>query len=205
MPPSDPAYSAARRRALLVRHGATEWSKSGQHTGRTDLPLIAEGEERARTLGPKISTIVSGLGERPGLVLASPLRRALDTCRLAGFGGSVEVDENLMEWDYGEYEGRTSEEIHADNTEWDLFRDGCPGGEQLGEVAKRASTVIDRIRRDAREGIALVFAHGHVLRVLAAVWADLDPDAARALPLETSRIGLLGWSHEDPALEGWNL
>ncbi len=189
---------------VLVRHGATKWSKSGQHTGRTDLPLLAEGETEARQLHTKLSALLGG--RRPGVVLSSPLRRALDTCRLAGYGEQVQVDEDLMEWDYGLYEGRTTKEIRSERSGWELFRDGCPGGEVAAEVGRRAARVIARLR--SNHGLvnepALLFAHGHVLRVLAAIWIGADAELGRALPLETGALSVLGWSHGDPAIATWN-
>lgn len=192
-------------RVLLVRHGATQWSKDGRHTGRTDLPLLREGETEAERLRGKLKTL---LGEHPpALVLSSPLRRALDTCRLAGYGDEVVVEPDLVEWDYGDYEGRTTAEIRADQPGWDLFRDGCPGGEKVTDVARRVGDLLGRLRGDSRLARAsiLCFSHGHALRVLTTVWADFPPEQARALPLETGAVGVLGWSHSDPAIERWNL
>ena len=191
---------------VLVRHGATEWSRSGQHTGRTDLPLLGEGETEARDLHKKLSAFLGG--RRPGVVLSSPLRRAVDTCRLAGFGEEAQLDEDLMEWDYGLYEGRTTSEIRLERSGWELFRDGCPGGEVASEVARRATRVIARLRANHTlshpERPALLFSHGHLLRVLAAVWVGVEPEVGRALPFETGAISVLGWSHEDPAILRWN-
>jgi broad specificity phosphatase PhoE len=189
---------------VLIRHGATEWSKSGQHTGKTDLPLLEEGETEARGLNSKLSAFLSG--SRPGVVLSSPLKRALQTCALAGFGDEVQLDDDLMEWDYGLYEGLTTAEIQADRSGWELFRDGCPGGEVASEVGRRAARVIARLRSNHALSTrpALVFAHGHLLRVLAAVWAGLEPEVGRNLPFETGAISVLGWAHEDPAIVTWN-
>lgn len=189
---------------VLVRHGATEWSKSGQHTGRTDLPLLEEGETEAKALHGKLSAV---LGDRePGVVLSSPLQRSLQTCKLAGYGDRVQLDDDLLEWDYGLYEGRTSAEIQAERSGWELFRDGCPGGEVASDVGRRVARVIARLRSNHAlvDRPALLFAHGHVLRVLAAVWTGLDPAVGRALPFETGAISVLGWSHEDPAISAWN-
>ncbi|MGO9558347.1 MAG: histidine phosphatase family protein [Acidimicrobiales bacterium] len=190
---------------VLVRHGATKWSIGGQHTGRTDLPLLEEGKAEAEALRAKLEEV---FGDRPpALVLSSPLRRALDTCRLAGYGGEVELDEDLEEWDYGMYEGLTTPEIQAQRAGWELFRDGCPGGEMLSDVARRANRVIGRLRSNhlLTERPALIFAHGHVLRVLTAVWCDFGPEAGRGLPFETGALGMLGWARDDPALVGWNI
>ena len=191
---------------VLVRHGATEWSKSGQHTGRTDLPLVEEGETQARDLHKNLSAFLDG--RRPGVVLSSPLRRALDTCRLAGFGEEVQLDEDLMEWDYGLYEGRTTAEIRAERSGWELFRDGCPGGEVASEVGRRAARVIARLASNhalsRTERPAVLFSHGHVLRVLAAVFIGAEPELGRALPFDTGAISELGWSHDDPAIKVWN-
>ncbi len=140
-------------------------------------------------------------------MLSSPLSRAVETCRLAGFGDEMEVVEALSEWDYGVYEGRTTDQIRADRPGWELFRDGCPGGESLTEVAGRVGPLIERLRADAALDGApvLVFAHGHVLRVMTALWAAFGAEAGRALPFETGKVGVLGWSHTDPALVAWNL
>lgn len=145
-------------------------------------------------------------GAAPGLVLSSPLRRALDTCRLAGYGADVQLDDDLVEWDYGKYEGLTRQEIRQQRPGWDLFRDGCPGGESIEDVAGRVSRVISRLRAapEVKDAPALVFAHGHVLRVFAAVWAAIGPRSARALPFETGAVGVLGWAHEDPGIVRWN-
>lgn len=189
---------------LLVRHGATAWSRDGRHTGRTNIPLLDQGETEARQLRSKLLGLLQG---REPVVFSSPLARALDTCRLAGFGSHVELDDDLMEWDYGEYEGCTTAEIQKGRPGWELFRDGCPGGETLSEVAARVSGVLCRLRHDERlvERPALLFAHGHVLRVLTAVWASFGPAAGRSLPMATGAVGILGWTHAEPALERWNV
>ncbi|MHB1986881.1 MAG: histidine phosphatase family protein [Acidimicrobiales bacterium] len=205
MRPSMESIPLTPQQVILIRHGATQWSKSGQHTGRTDLPLLEEGETEARALRGKLSSLLDGV--EPAMVLMSPLRRAVETCLLAGYGEQAQVDQDLLEWDYGLYEGRTTVEIEAERSGWELFRDGCPGGEVVGEVARRASRVIARLQSNhlCSERPALVFAHGHVLRVLTAVWAGLGPEHGRALPFETGAVGMLGWSHHDPAILGWNL
>lgn len=192
-------------KTILVRHGATAWSRSGRHTGRTDLPLLPEGETDAVHLRSKLSDALGG--DAPGAVLSSPLERARETCRLSGFDAEACYDEDLLEWDYGAYEGLTTDQIRAERPGWELFRDGCPGGESLEDVARRAARVIDRLRSTAplSERAVLVFAHGHLLRVFAALWAGFGPDKGRALPFATGSIGQLGWVREDPALERWNL
>jgi probable phosphoglycerate mutase len=146
---------------VLVRHGETEWSRDGRHTGRTDIPLTEEGRRQATALAGPLA------GWRFTLVLSSPLQRALETCRLAGYGGQAQVRPELMEWDYGRYEGRTSRQIAAENPEWSLWRDGGPDGETPADVGRRADRIIAELRQAA--GDILLFAHGHVLRVLAAV------------------------------------
>ncbi|HWE50870.1 MAG TPA: histidine phosphatase family protein [Bryobacteraceae bacterium] len=181
----------------LIRHGETEWSLSGAHTGRTDLPLTEAGEQRAR----KIATTLAG--HSFAMVLTSPLRRARRTCELAGFGGQAQLEPNLVEWDYGEYEGRTSDDIHRDRPGWDLFRDGVPGGETIEQVARRAQAVIDRALR--AEGDVALFAHGHILRILAACWLGLTPDSARFFALGTAAISTLGHEHETGVIIRWNL
>lgn len=187
-------------RILLVRHAATEWSRSGRHTGRTDLPLLPDGEADARRLAQRLA------GVRPALVLSSPLQRALETCRLAGFGDAVETTDLLLEMDYGEYEGLTTAQIRQIRPGWDLFNDGCPGGETIDEVGMRADSLFARLRSEPKLANldVLVFAHGHVLRVLTARWLDLAAREARHFAFEASAIGVLGWEHEWTALAGWN-
>lgn len=146
-------------------------------------------------------------GRALGLVLSSPLGRALETCRLAGFGEDVELDDDLVEWDYGEYEGRTTADIQEERPGWELFRDGCPGGESLEQVAERVERVLHRLRSEERLGgsTVVLFSHGHVLRVLAAVWVSFGATAGRSLPLETGSVGVLGWTRTHPALVRWNV
>ena len=181
----------------LARHGETEWSRTGQHTGRTDLPLTAEGERAARLLGERLK------GRTFRCVLTSPLRRAAHTCELAGFG-AAEKDRDLVEWDYGEYEGKTTAEVRATRPDWRLFRDGCPGGETLAQVGARADRVVARVR--AAGGDALVFSSGHISRVLAARWLGLDPAAGRLFLLGTASLSVLGYEHDpsEPTLRLWN-
>ena len=182
--------------AVLVRHGQTEWSLSGQHTGTTDIPLTEVGRRQAQTLGARLS------GWRFARVLSSPLARALDTCRLAGMGDEAEITDDLREWDYGEYEGRRTLDIREDRPGWSLWVDGVPGGETAEEVGRRADRVIEAVR--ASTGDVALFAHGHVLRVLAARWVGLPPDHGRLLALSTTSISVLGWERETPVVERWN-
>jgi broad specificity phosphatase PhoE len=182
----------------LVRHGETAWSLSGQHTGLTDLPLTERGEQDARGLGERLR------GLTPARVLTSPLQRAARTCELAGFGSVAEVDRDLLEWNYGRYEGRTSADIHAERPDWDLFRDGCPGGETAAEVGARVDRVIGRVR--AVQGDTLLFSSAHVLRVLAARWLGLEPQAARYFLLSTASLSALGYEHNrsQPVIRLWD-
>ncbi|HWC99430.1 MAG TPA: histidine phosphatase family protein [Candidatus Sulfopaludibacter sp.] len=185
------------REIWLVRHGQTEWSLSGAHTGRTDIPLTEEGRRQAQGLGRLLS------GRKFGLVLASPLQRALDTCQLAGFGDVAEIDPNLQEWDYGQYEGRTTNDIHRERPDWSLFRDGVPGGETIEQVAARAEAVLARAMQAG--GDVALFAHGHVLRILTACWLELPPSDARLFALGTAAIGTLGYERETSVILRWNL
>jgi broad specificity phosphatase PhoE len=182
----------------VVRHGETEWSLSGRHTGRTDLALTEHGERQARRLAARLA------GSTFARVLTSPLRRAVQTCELAGFGDVAESDVNLLEWDYGAYEGQRGSEILAERPDWDLFRDGCPGGETPSQVGARADRVVSRVR--AIGGDVLVFSSGHLLRVLAARWLGLAPDNARHFLLGTTSFGALGYEHapDQAAVHLWN-
>jgi broad specificity phosphatase PhoE len=191
-------------RLLIVRHAPTEWSETRRHTGRTDVPLTEDGAAAARALKSRLDRIV-GL-DRPALVLSSPLSRALDTCRLAGCGEAVETTDLLLEMDYGDYEGRTTVEIRKDRPNWDLFIDGSPGGETIEDVGRRVDLLRYRLRSDEalRGATVLVFAHGHVLRVLTARWLGLEAEAARSFFLATTGVGVFGWEHEWPVLNGWN-
>jgi broad specificity phosphatase PhoE len=180
----------------LIRHGETEWSASGQHTGRTDLPLTLEGKLHARQ-------IAGFLGGRAfALVLTSPLQRARETCRLAGYGDSGIIDSNLQEWDYGEYEGRTTPQIQIERPGWSIWRDGVIGGENLEQLATRAQKVIDRTVSSS--GDVLVFAHGHILRVLAACWLGLPPEAGRLFALGTASVSILGYERDTRVITEWN-
>jgi broad specificity phosphatase PhoE len=182
-------------RAVLLRHGATEWSISGQHTGRTDLPLLGQGREQAEAAGTRLAgfTFVQ--------VLVSPLQRASETARLAGFEGELEPD--LMEWDYGAYEGLTTTDIRQDHPGWSLWADGVPEGERAAEVGRRADRVIEKVRQ--AEGDTLLVAHGHILRVLTARWLGLPPAGGRMLALGAGGVAVLGWDHEAPVISAWNL
>ena len=183
----------------LARHGETAWTVSGQHTGRTDLPLTLNGERNAQRLGERLN------GRRFVKVFTSPLQRAARTCELAGFGSAAEADPDLMEWDYGRYEGLRSDEILALRPDWQLFRDGCPGGESPGQVAERADRVVRRVRSFA--GDVLVFSSGHFLRVLADRWLALAPGAAgKYFVLSTASLSVLGYEHKlsQPVIRLWN-
>ena len=182
----------------LARHGETAWSLTGQHTGLTDLPLTERGEQNARALGERLN----GLSFRK--VFTSPLQRAARTCGLAGFGAVAEIDRDLLEWNYGQYEGRRTAEIHAERPEWQLFRDGCPGGESPDQVGARADCVLSRVR--AVRADVLLFSSGHFLRVLAARWLELKPAAGRYLLLSTASLSALGYEHNlcQPVIRLWN-
>src|SRR5215470_425206 len=182
----------------LARHGETAWTVSGQHTGRTDLPLTESGERNGRALGARLHGLTFAK------VFTSPLQRASRTCELAGFGDAAERDPNLMEWDYGEYEGRRTVEIHTQRPDWQLFRDGCPGGESPAEIGARADRVISRVR--AVQGQVLLFSSAHFLRVLAARWLGLEASAGRYFLLETASLSALGYEHglAEPAICLWN-
>jgi probable phosphoglycerate mutase len=182
----------------LARHGETAWSIAGQHTGLTDLPLTEQGERNARQLGPRLS------GQTFSRVFTSPLKRAIRTCDLAGFEDTAEVDRLLVEWDYGEYEGRTTAEIRRVRPEWELFRDGCPGGETPDDVSKRADRVIEIIR--AIQENVLVFSSGHFLRVLAARWLNREVAIGRHMLLSTASLSVLGYERDlfHPVIQLWN-
>jgi broad specificity phosphatase PhoE len=182
----------------LARHGETAWNLSGQHTGRTDLPLTERGERNARALGEPLSGLTFAK------VLTSPLQRAMQTCELAGFGGAAEIDPDLVEWDYGQYEGRRTAEIHAERPDWDLFHDGCPGGESPDQVAERANRVIERVRRS--QGNVMLFSSGRLLRVLAARWLGLQAAGGRYLLLSNASLSALGYEDKlaEPVIRLWN-
>ncbi|HEX4805422.1 MAG TPA: histidine phosphatase family protein [Conexibacter sp.] len=180
----------------LARHGETEWSRSGRHTGRTDVPLTAAGERQARALRERLA------GTAFALVLASPLERARRTAELAGFGDVLRVDADLMEVDYGAYEGLTSAEIRRARPGWDLWRDGCPGGETIAEAAARAERVLARAR--GANGPVLLVGHGHLTRTLATRALTLAPDRGRHLALDPASLSIVGSEHAAPALRLWN-
>jgi probable phosphoglycerate mutase len=180
----------------LIRHGETEWSLNGRHTGRTDVPLTANGERQAAALGRQ-------LGGRPfALVLTSPMSRARDTCRLAGYGDVAVATDDALEWDYGEYEGRTTADIRRERPGWSVWEGGVPGGETVDAVGTRTRRVIERARTAG--GDVAVFSHAHVLRILAACWLGLPPSAGRLFRLDTASISVLGYERETPAIVRWN-
>jgi broad specificity phosphatase PhoE len=189
---------AAQANVYLVRHGETAWSITGQHTGLTDLALTPRGEEQARALGPRLKEL------RFDHVFSSPLRRAQRTCELAGFAGQATLDPDLVEWDYGQYEGRTLADIHKEHPEWELFRDGCPGGESVLQISGRADRVVSRLR--ALKGNVLLFSSGHLLRVLAARWIDSPAALGRQLVLDPACVCVLGYDHGglDSVIRLWN-
>jgi len=187
----------------LVRHGETKWSAEGRHTGRTDLPLTAHGRERAVELGKFLA------GTKFAAVLRSPMRRARETCEIAGFGNVAVVDEGLREWDYGVYEGRTSQEIQAEIPGWSVWKDAIVGGESLEQVGARADGVIARALASAgpqTEDVVRValFAHAHILRILAARWIGLAPRAGSLFVLGTGSVSVLGWEKETRVVQRWN-
>ena len=182
----------------LARHGETAWSLSGQHTGLTDLPLTEHGELNAKTLCRRLQDIAFVN------VFTSPLKRAVRTCELAGFGSKAEVDRDLLEWNYGQYEGLRTKEIRERRPNWQLFRDGCPGGETPDQVGARADRIVERVRNIP--GNVLLYSSGHFLRVLAARWLGLDADAGRLFTLDTASLSILGYEHDqsEPAIRLWN-
>ena len=188
--------SEAHHEIWLFRHGETEWSASGQHTGRTDLPLTEAGRERAAVLGRRLA------GRPFVLVLSSPLVRALDTCRLAGYGESVELSDDLMEWDYGDYEGRRTADIQKERPGWLLWTGDLPNGETADQVGRRADRVIARAL--AAGGDVALFSHGHMLRVLTARWLGLPPTGGRYFALGTAAVSVLGFEHDYHVIRRWN-
>jgi len=181
----------------LVRHGETEWSRSGRHTGRTDVPLTEAGVRAARAIGERLA------GVDFIAVLTSPLVRAKDTCAAAGLAANAAVDDDLREWDYGDYEGITTADIRQTRPEWTVWRDGCPSGETAYDVGLRADRVVTRLR--SYDGAVAVFAHGHLLRVLAARWCGLEAEAGAVLALDTASVSRLGWEREQPVIREWNV
>lgn len=184
------------QKIYLVRHGETQWSLSGQHTGASDIPLTENGRMAARLLKPVLS------GESFTLVFTSPLKRARETCELAGLGAQAIVEPELVEWNYGNYEGITTAQIRATRPGWSLFRDGCPGGETPDEIAARADRVLAKVR--AAEGNVALFAHGHIFRVIAARWIDLPASYGEHFLLDTATLNVLGYYGDSPALKIWN-
>jgi broad specificity phosphatase PhoE len=182
----------------LARHGETAWSLSGQHTGLTDLPLTKRGELNAQSLGRRLQDITFAK------VLTSPLKRAFRTCELCGFGAVAEIDRDLVEWNYGQYEGLRTKEIHEQRPDWRLFRDGCPGGETADQVGVRADRIVARAR--SFSGNVLLFSSGHFLRVLTARWLGLEASAGRYFILDTASLSMLGYEHDqsEPAIRRWN-
>jgi len=182
----------------LARHGETAWSVTGQHTGLIDLPLTERGERNALRLRKRLAGLVFAK------VLTSPLQRAVRTCELAGFGAGAEVDRDLVEWNYGDYEGLRTAEIHAKRPDWQLFRDGCPNGESPEQIGARADRVVSRVR--AIKGNVLIFSSGHFLRVFAARWLGLEASAGKFFMLNTASLGALSYEHDlsQPAIRFWN-
>ena len=180
----------------LVRHGETEWSANGRHTSRTDLPLLESGRESAKQVGVELA------GAEFALVLCSPLLRALQTCELAGFLDRAEIVDDLHEWDYGDYEGLTTPQIHETRPDWSLWTMGCPGGEAPAEVSRRADRVLERARKAG--GNTIAFAHGHILRVIGARWIGLEAAGGSRLALSAAAVSTLGFEHETEVLQRWN-
>lgn len=187
---------AEKHRIWLVRHGETEWSKSGQHTGRTDIPLTPTGEQQGQALGRHLA------GHEFALVLTSPLRRARDTCRLAGFDAAAQVSEDLLEWNYGIYEGRTTAAVREEQPGWTIWTSPVPEGETVEQVGARARRVLERAAAVA--GDVALFAHAHFLRILGACWIGLPPIHGRDLTLGTASISVLGYERETRVIQVWN-
>jgi len=181
---------------VLARHGETEWSRDLRHTGRTDVPLTDAGRREGERLGPALTAWSFAR------VLSSPLGRALETCRLAGLGERAEITDALLEWDYGEYEGITTARIRARRPGWSLWRDGCPGGESAADVGERVDSLLAELRDES--GDVALFAHGHVLRILAARWLGLGPESGALLALGTGTLSVLGHERETAVIRRWN-
>jgi broad specificity phosphatase PhoE len=185
-----------RPQVVLVRHGETEWSRTGKHTGRTDIPLTDAGRRQAESLR-------AGLASRSfAHVFASPLGRAIETCRLAGLGDAAELRDELLEWDYGDYEGLSTPEIRESRPSWWLWRDGCPGGESAADVGARVDPLVESLR--GLDGDSALFAHGHVLRVVTARWLGLGPESGALFALETGTLSVLGWERDVAVIQLWN-
>ncbi|NOY24999.1 MAG: histidine phosphatase family protein [Oligoflexia bacterium] len=193
---STPVRRSPRQQVWLVRHGQTTWSASGQHTGRTDIPLTPIGMHQARSLGPRLAASTFAL------VLTSPLVRAQETCRLAGQLGAAQVEGDLAEWDYGVFDGRTTAEIRRERPGWTVWDGPLPDGETVDHVGVRADRIIDRVR--AAQGNVLLFGHAHMLRILAARWVGLSPRHGQRLGLDTASISVLGFEHELGVIHTWN-
>lgn len=188
--------SNPEQKVYLLRHGETEWSLNGRHTGVTDIPLTENGRKLARQLQPILAR------EKFVMVLTSPLQRARDTCELAGLGTRAGVVRDLMEWNYGEYEGLTTEQIRQTRPDWSVFSDGCPGGESPLQVSVRADRIVSRVR--TVDGNVALFSHGHILRVLAARWINLSASYGENFLLDTATLNVLGYYRESPAFKIWN-
>ncbi len=190
--------SSATPAVYLVRHGETTWAREGRHTGLSDIPLTSTGEQAARRMADVLGRLTVTQ------VWTSPLQRAKRTCELSGFGARAQTEAELVEWDYGDYEGRRSAEIHCDHPTWSVFRDGCPNGETSAQVGARADRLVERLRTN--NGATLIFSSGHLLRVLAARWLGLAPEAGRCLALSTASLSVLGYEHgdRDPVILLWN-
>lgn len=191
---------AAKHDIWLIRHGETEWSATGQHTGRTDVSLTAEGQRQAKALGSRVQE------HHFALTLSSPLSRAVETCRLSGASDDPELTDGLLEWDYGEVEGRTTRDIRRElgDPSWTIWKNGTPGGETPEAIAQRVRPVIERAADLKLDGDVALFAHGHVLRILAATWAGLPAKAGQVLALTTASISVLGYEHETRVIKEWN-
>jgi broad specificity phosphatase PhoE len=194
-PPTEPAVE---RQVWLVRHGETEWARLGRHTGRTDVALTDVGRDQGLALGRRLA------GHRFALVLTSPLSRATETARLAGFGEAAVPEPDLREWDYGALEGRLTVDIRKDFPDWTIWDGPWPDGETAEEVGRRADRVIARCLDPAVDGDVLIFSHGHLLRVLAARWLGQPPASGAMLALGTATVSILGWDREQPVIETWN-
>jgi len=188
--------SNPEQKVYLLRHGETEWSLNGRHTGVTDIPLTENGRKLARQLQPILAR------EKFVMVLTSPLQRARETCELAGLGTLASVDRDLMEWNYGEYEGLTTDQIRQTRPDWSVFSDGCPGGESPLQVSVRADRIVSRVR--TVDGNVALFSHGHILRVLAARWINLSASYGENFLLDTATLNVLGYYRESPAFKIWN-
>ncbi len=193
-----PRHSApyGHPRLVGVRHGTTDWSLTRRHTGRSDIPLLPEGRAQATEVGVRLE------GHSFSLVLTSPLERARQTCELAGFGDVAQICDDLAEWDYGEMEGRTTEEVRLDRPGWDIWIDGVEEGEALQDVALRAERVVNLVRDES--GDVLCFAHAHILRIIAATWMGLEARSGRSFSLEPASLSVLGWERDTPVVLCWN-